>query len=85
MGSFIANLHVRTEDTAALDWKDVLKGIEYDMAPEAIRDAVQNWYRDVDYRTLLSGGLQALRTFATTPGIEVTGSRRSRPSRTNTG
>lgn len=55
----------------AIDWRDMLKGIDFDMMPGAMRDAVTNYYRDVDYNTLTLGGLQALRLLATTPGIDA--------------
>ncbi len=54
-----------------IDWRDMLKGIDFDMMPRAMHDAVANYYRDVNYRTLSLGGLQALRLLATTPGIDA--------------
>lgn len=55
----------------AIDWREMLKGIEFEMIPGAMRDAVTNYYRDVNYQTMTLGGLQALRLLATTPGIDV--------------
>jgi len=58
-----------SEDTAT-DWHDVVKGIEYGMLWDALRDAEQNYYRTVSYQGLLKGGLMGVRTIVTTPGLE---------------
>lgn len=55
----------------AIDWREMLKGIDFEMIPGAMHDAVSNYYRDVNYRTLSLGGLQALRLLVTTPGIDA--------------
>lgn len=55
----------------AIDWREMLKGIDFDMIPGAMQDTVENYYRDVNYRTLSLGGLQALRLLVTTPGIDM--------------
>ena len=60
-----------TDDDASIDWREVLKGIEYDMVAESLRDAVKNYYRSIDYRLVASGGVQSLRTLAQTPHIET--------------
>ena len=62
----------RSDDEAAtIDWRDVLKGIEFDVVAESLRDAITNYYRPVDYRLVATGGLQALQTLASTPHIET--------------
>lgn len=56
---------------AQLDWRDILKEIDADVVNSAIRDAVRNYYRDVDYQQVTIGGLEALRAFVTAPGIQT--------------
>jgi carboxyl-terminal processing protease len=57
-------------DSFKTDWKDTLKGIRMDMLKEALADARSNYWRDVNYRTLLQGGLKGLQAVVTTPGLE---------------
>lgn len=52
------------------DWKQELAGIRMKMLKDALQDARTHYYKDYDYVHTLTGGLQALRTFATTPGLE---------------
>lgn len=52
------------------DWKTELSGIRMEMLREALQDAKLNYYRDTKYDQLLAGGLRAMRTLATTGGIE---------------
>ena len=56
---------------AKVDWRDLLRGIKYDMVAEVLNDAVENYYRPANYRELVTGGLNALRLFATTPEIDT--------------
>lgn len=56
---------------AKVDWRDLVKGIEYEMLWTAIEDTRDNYYRTAAYPTLVSGGLTGLRAFVTTPGIET--------------
>ncbi|HTL29727.1 MAG TPA: S41 family peptidase [Tepidisphaeraceae bacterium] len=53
------------------DWHDTLKGIRLDMLKEALADARSNYWRDVNYRTLLLGGLKGVQAVVTTPGLEA--------------
>ncbi len=54
------------------DWQQELAGIKIDMLREAIVDARQHYYKDVNYVSMLTGGLNALKTFVTTQGLERT-------------
>jgi carboxyl-terminal processing protease len=56
---------------AKIDWHDITKGIDYEAAPAAIKDAVKNWYREASYAKLTKGGLEGLRVLANTPGVET--------------
>ena len=66
----------QTEDQIAdnlkSDWKQELGGIHMEMLREALQDARLNYYKDINYGQLLTGGLNAMRIFATTPGLEKT-------------
>jgi carboxyl-terminal processing protease len=61
---------VEANDSFKTDWKDTLKGIRMDMLKEALADARSNYWRDVNYRTLLIGGLKGVQAVVTTPGLE---------------
>ena len=54
------------------EWQQELKGVEMDMLREALQDARLNYYKDINYGQLLAGGLNALKIFATTPGLDRT-------------
>ncbi|MGN6507346.1 MAG: S41 family peptidase [Tepidisphaeraceae bacterium] len=54
------------------DWKTDLNGIDMEMLREALQDARLNYYKDINYGQLLTGGLNAMRIFATTAGMEKT-------------
>jgi carboxyl-terminal processing protease len=54
-----------------LDWRDMLKGVRMDMLREAVKDAVENYYRDVSYKQVALGGLRGLRVVLTTRGLET--------------
>ena len=55
---------------AKIDWRDYLKGIEYDMLWTAIEDTRENYYREASYPTLITGGLNGLRALVATTGID---------------
>lgn len=61
---------VEINDSFKTDWKDTLKGIRMDMLKEALADARSNYWRDINYRTLLLGGLKGIQAVVTTPGLE---------------
>ena len=54
------------------DWKTDLNGIDMEMLREALQDARLNYYKDINYGQLLNGGINAMRIFATTAGMEKT-------------
>jgi carboxyl-terminal processing protease len=65
------------EDTAdsgdfKLDWHDTVRGISFDMLLDSLAYAEHDYYRDVQMKTLLEGGVNALQTLATTKGLEKT-------------
>jgi len=62
----------QSSDETTTDWHDVVKGIEYGMLWDALRDADLNYYRAVTYQGLLKGGLMGVHTIITTPGLEHT-------------
>jgi carboxyl-terminal processing protease len=59
-------------DAATTDWHDMTRGIQFDMLYVALALADQEYYRDVTFQTLLSGGLNGLQTLVTTDGLEQT-------------
>lgn len=65
---------VETEEQLAAnlksDWQQELAGIRMEMLKEALEDARTHYYKDYDYSVTLAGGLRALKTFVTTPGLE---------------
>ncbi len=59
-------------DSFRIDWRDRVHGADKSMLVDALIDARTNYYRDVDYKTLLDGGLQGLKVLLTTKGLEQT-------------
>jgi carboxyl-terminal processing protease len=58
------------DDDFKVDWHETLHGIKPEMLWDALVYARNNWYRDVTYQTLATGGLSGLRTLVTTKGLE---------------
>jgi carboxyl-terminal processing protease len=54
------------------DWHDAIKGIQMPMLTTALDDAFLEYYRDVTYRGLMSGGISALDAVINTRGLEKT-------------
>ena len=54
-----------------IDWKETVAGVNLRMLRESLKQADGNYYRDVDDRDLLTGGLDAVRAVATTRGLEA--------------
>lgn len=54
------------------DWKQDLKGIRATMLRDALFDARVNYYKDINYGQLLTGGLKAMKILASTPGLDKT-------------
>ena len=61
-----------SDDSFRIDWRETLRGIEMPMLKDALDDAKVNYYRPVDYRSLMMGGLKGLQTLASTRGLEKT-------------
>jgi len=59
-------------DSFRIDWKDQLKGIRPDMLVDALNYARADYWRDINYKTLVDGGLKGIQAIATTPGLEKT-------------
>lgn len=66
------------------DWKQELNGIRASMLKEALGNAQSNYYKDVNYNQLLKGGLNAMRIFVTTPGLEKAFESLGDPQKTQT-
>jgi carboxyl-terminal processing protease len=60
------------DSAAPTDWHDMTRGIQFDMLYVALGLADQEYYRDVTFQTLLTGGLNGLETVVTTDGLEET-------------
>ncbi|CAN5533023.1 hypothetical protein BH09PLA1_BH09PLA1_18440 [soil metagenome] len=59
-------------DDFKIDWHDTLKGVRKDMLDDALDEAKSNYWKDVNYRTLLTGGLKGVQALITTKGLEKT-------------
>ena len=59
-------------DNFRIDWKETLRGIRMDMLWDALVDARNNYYRETSYKDLALGGLNGLKTLATTQGLDKT-------------
>lgn len=57
-------------DSFRIDWKDTLKGVQLSMLRTAMIEARNQYWREVDYKTLMTGGLKGLQAVATTRGLE---------------
>jgi carboxyl-terminal processing protease len=53
-----------------LDWHETVHGITFDMLLDSIIYAERDYYRDVTLQGLLNGGIDSLRTLATTKGLD---------------
>jgi hypothetical protein len=60
------------QDNFRVDWHELTHGIEFDTLWDALVLADKQYYRDVDYQTLLQGGLMGIRSVATTDGLDGT-------------
>jgi len=64
-------------DAFKVNWRESLRAVRMDMlwsddptAPAALQDAVDNYWRDTNYKSLMIGGLRGLRAVVTTRGLE---------------
>jgi len=59
-------------DAFKIDWRETVKGVRKEMLVDALNHARTNYYRPVEYKDLLVGGIKGLRAMATTKGLEQT-------------
>jgi carboxyl-terminal processing protease len=59
-----------TDDSFKIDWHEQLRGVRLDMLRDALFDAKGHYFREVSYKTLALGGLNGLKTLASTKGLE---------------
>jgi carboxyl-terminal processing protease len=59
-------------DNFKTDWHDTIKGVAMPMLVNAMHDAFSEYYRDVNYRGLMSGGLNGIDAVINTHGLEKT-------------
>ncbi len=57
-------------DNFKSDWHDTVKGVRMKMLVNSMRDAYAEYYRDVNYRGLMAGGISGLDAVINTPGLE---------------
>jgi len=57
-------------DDFKIDWHDTLKGVRIDMLYDALEDAKTNYWKDTNYKALLTGGLKGVQAVLTTKGLE---------------
>ena len=57
-------------DSFKIDWRETVKGIQMPMLRTALVEARSNYWREVDYKTLMAGGLKGVQAVATTRGLE---------------
>jgi carboxyl-terminal processing protease len=58
-------------DNFKTDWHDSLKGVRMKLLVDSMRYAYSEYYRDVNYRGLMSGGLAAVDAVINTKGLET--------------
>jgi carboxyl-terminal processing protease len=58
------------DDNSKMDWREVTRGVQYDMLWDSLVYAEQEYFRDVTFQDLLEGGLTGLNTLVTTKGLE---------------
>jgi carboxyl-terminal processing protease len=61
-----------TDDSFKIDWRETLRDIRMEMLVDALVDARQHYYRPVEFRDMMLGGLRGVRAVATTKGLEKT-------------
>lgn len=64
---------VASEEESAYksDWHDNLKGIRADVLWQALIEVRSNYWRDVEFTKLMSGGINAIKIVANTSGLET--------------
>ncbi len=59
------------DESFKVSWHDILRGVKPDMVWSALSDARKNYWREMDYQTLVAGGLKGVRAVVTTKGLET--------------
>lgn len=59
-------------DAFRIEWREMLRGVRFDMLLEALDDARNNYWKPITYPQLVDGGLRGLRAVVTTGGLEQT-------------
>ena len=54
------------------DWRDTVRGVVMPMLVNAVHDANSEYYRDINYRGIMSGGLTGIDAVINTHGLEKT-------------
>jgi carboxyl-terminal processing protease len=57
-------------DSFKTDWRDSLRGVQLSMLLDALGNAKENYWKDLEYKKLLHGGLKGVRALVTTKGLE---------------
>jgi carboxyl-terminal processing protease len=57
-------------DAFKMDWRDSLSGAKTEMLRDALDNARVNYWRDIGYGDLMTGGLKGIRALLTTAGLE---------------
>jgi len=68
----IAATQPAQNDNFKTDWHDSLKGVKMEMLINTMHDAFSDYYRDVNYKGLMLGGLDAVDAVVNTHGLEKT-------------
>ena len=63
---------VTPNENFKMDWHETLKGVRMEMLVNAMHIAFQEYYRDVNYRGLMTGGLKGVDAIVNTHGLEKT-------------
>jgi carboxyl-terminal processing protease len=63
---------VAANDNFKSDWHDALKGVKMRMLISALHDVYKDYFRDVTYHGLMSGGLNGIDAVINTHGLEKT-------------
>ncbi len=58
-------------DVFKVDWHDTLRDVQLSQLTKAIDDVYANYYRDVSYKSLLQGGLDAIDAVVSTRGLDA--------------
>lgn len=57
-------------DPFRVNWQETLRGIHMSMLRDSLKEAQQNYWKDVTYQDLVRGGLRGMEAIVTTKGLE---------------